>query len=132
MPGRSMRRLNRYSNSAMLSNGATAKYGCGRQEVAADIAHGLTEGLVGVAVVADQALGGRGGAWLEVTLEIVKTVSLVGAAVAAALFARWRYQTADRQLRQERYRLRNIWVVPPNVTLLNLLSEQRSPAIATV
>jgi len=53
---------------------------------------------------------------LEVTLEIVKTVSLVGAAAAAALFARWRYQTADRQLRQERF-----------LTASKLLAEERKP-----
>ncbi len=38
-----------------------------------------------------------------ILVEIGKAVVLALAAIAAALFARWRYQTADRQLLQERF-----------------------------
>lgn len=54
---------------------------------------------------------------LEVIVEIVKTALLVLAAVAAAVFARWRYQTADKQLRQERFQ-----------TASKLLAEERTPS----
>ena len=54
--------------------------------------------------------------YLAVIVEIVKTAFLILAAAAAALFARWRYQTADKQLRQERFQ-----------TASRQLSEDRTP-----
>ncbi len=53
----------------------------------------------------------------EVIVEIVKTTFLMFAALVAALFAAWRYRTADRQLRQERF-----------LTASRLLAEERTPS----
>ena len=53
----------------------------------------------------------------EVIVEIVKMAPLIVAAVATAVFAAWRYGTADRQLRQERFQ-----------TASRLLAEERTPS----
>lgn len=51
----------------------------------------------------------------EVIVEFTKAILLFVAAAATAWFARWRYQTTDRQLLQERFQ-----------TASRLLAEERS------
>ena len=53
---------------------------------------------------------------LDAIVEGAKTALLVLAAGTAALFAGWRYRTADRQLRQEKFQ-----------TASKLLAEERAP-----